>query len=221
MERFYSSPFYRCLQTIEPTIQALNNCDVHKNEIKVRCESGLSEWYTLSGAKTPSPAESHILAGLFPCLDTDYSSAVSPSVYGEDVDEFHFRIANTVQKLIEQSDREGTRTVLLSTHASALIAIGRVLTGYIPVDIEEEDFKAYPCGVSKFVRRNPHAKEYHSGRASLASSSNTTLGYRAKSLPDHFSSLGNWTCTMDSDSSFLKDQDLTSWYGFQWPGPER
>ena len=46
------------------------------------------------------------------------------------------------------------RAILICTHAASIIAIGRALTGQMPRDIAEEDFKTYTCGISKFVRRS-------------------------------------------------------------------
>lgn len=58
-----------------------------------------------------------------------------------------------MHRIIERSDAEGVRAIVVCTHAATLIAIGRVLTGRMPGDIAEEDFKPFTCGVSRFVRK--------------------------------------------------------------------
>ena len=47
----------------------------------------------------------------------------------------------------------GERAILICTHAASMIAIGRALTGRMPEDVCEDDFRTFTCGVSKFRRR--------------------------------------------------------------------
>lgn len=48
---------------------------------------------------------------------------------------------------------EGSKAILICTHAAPLIAAGRALTGHMPEDSSEEDFRPFTAGVSTFVRR--------------------------------------------------------------------
>lgn len=72
---------------------------------------------------------------------------------GESIEELHDRTAYALHRIIEQSDREGVKAICICTHAATLIAIGRVLTGRMPEDIAEEDFRPFTCGLSTFVRK--------------------------------------------------------------------
>jgi hypothetical protein len=70
IQRFYSSPFYRYLQTISRTIEAVNAPCAGAS--KIRGETGLRDWYSKSSFKNPIPAEPELLAILFPCYDLHY-----------------------------------------------------------------------------------------------------------------------------------------------------
>ena len=206
IERFYSSTFYRCLETIEPTIEALSSSTTDASILKVRGEPGLRDWYTNSSFKNPRPAGPQVLGSLFPFFDTGYAPIANPPDQGENVESFHKRIAMTMQNIIAQSDREGTKTVLISTHASALVAIGRVLTGCMPADMEEEDFKAFPCGLSTFTRKNL-LQQTVVGHETL---SPPTGSWETSERGQQYQ-LGIWKCTTNSDCSFLKPRGLPSW----------
>ncbi|TVY57680.1 Uncharacterized protein LCER1_G004176 [Lachnellula cervina] len=148
IERIYSSPFYRCIQTISPTLDALSS-----PSLKIRGENGIGEWYGLARFDHPSPADPAVLKTLFPRYDETYTPVIKPSVNGENIEELHDRTAYALHRIIEQSDREGVKAIVICTHAATLIAIGRVLTGRMPEDIAEEDFRPFTCGLSTFVRR--------------------------------------------------------------------
>jgi transcription factor C subunit 7 len=113
------------------------------------------------------------LHSLFPSYDTEYIPSIIPSSSGETIAQLHDRCAYALQYIITQADAEdyahrtqtqergpgegdslGDRTaILICTHAASLIAVGRALTGKMPGDMCEEDFKTYTCGISKFTRR--------------------------------------------------------------------
>ncbi|TVY45178.1 Uncharacterized protein LSUB1_G001036 [Lachnellula subtilissima] len=155
IERIYSSPFYRCIQTITPTLNALSSSSTSTSSpsLKVRGENGIGEWYGLARFDHPSPAEPALLKTLFPHYDETYTPVIKPSVNGENIEELHNRTAYALHRIIEQSDREGVKAIVICTHAATLIAIGRVLTGRMPDDIAEEDFRPFTCGLSTFVRK--------------------------------------------------------------------
>lgn len=58
-----------------------------------------------------------------------------------------------MQDIIAQCDQEGKKAVLISTHAAAVIALGRVLTRKVPKDASAEDFGAFTCGLSMYRRQ--------------------------------------------------------------------
>ena len=174
IEKTYSSPYYRCLQTIEPYVSrrqqlqaeelpAESNSeslpeesmgDARKSRYQVLCESGLSEWYGSAPFEHPTSAPPETLHTLFPALlDPDYQPTLVPTRKGESIDELHDRVAATMEHIITQCDRDGTRSILLCTHAAVVIALGRVLTGVMPVEIDVQDFGAFTCGLSVYKRR--------------------------------------------------------------------
>lgn len=101
----------------------------------------------------PSPAENKLLNQLFPRYELNYKPTIKPSVNGETINQLHNRTAYALHKIIEQSDREGVKAIIICTHAATLIAAGRVLTGNMPSDSSLQDFNPFTCGLSKFVRR--------------------------------------------------------------------
>ncbi|KAH8663670.1 histidine phosphatase superfamily [Tricladium varicosporioides] len=153
IQRFYTSPFYRCIQTISPAIEALAPTTSDPESHKIRGENGIGEWYGTARFDHPSPAEPRLLKSLFGRYDEEYKPAIRPSVNGESITDLHNRTAYALHRIIEQSDQEGVRAIVICTHAATLIAIGRALTGRMPVEIEEEDFRPFTCGLSTFVRK--------------------------------------------------------------------
>ncbi|KAL8347045.1 hypothetical protein RB601_003363 [Gaeumannomyces tritici] len=169
IERIYSSPFYRCLQTIEPfarAAQAGSSSSSSSSDaaappqppsaaLKVRVEPGVAEWFGAAPFAHPAPAPPEVLAGLFPdMLDGAYRAEVVPPSRGESVAELHDRVALAAARIIGRCDAEGARAVVVCTHAAAVIALGRVLTGRMPDDVAgADDFGAFTCGLSVYRRR--------------------------------------------------------------------
>ncbi|KAL2074702.1 hypothetical protein VTL71DRAFT_8481 [Oculimacula yallundae] len=213
IERIYSSPFYRCIQTITPTVDLLASTpspSTTPETTQVRGENGIGEWYGMARFDHPSPAEPALLKKLFPHYNESYKPAIKPSVNGETIDELHDRTAYALHRIIEQSDREGVKAVVLCTHAATLIAIGRALTGRMPEDIAEEDFRPFTCGVSTFVRRKKDS-----------SSSSGEDGVKAWDGPESVIPKvdwrggkgvgGGWDMTVSGDCSFLSGGEERGW----------
>ncbi|KAL8927313.1 MAG: hypothetical protein Q9208_002490 [Pyrenodesmia sp. 3 TL-2023] len=151
----YSSPFYRCLQTIEPAIHNLGE------DVKVRVDNGVGEWYGPSKRFLhPSPASLSLLSSsFFPSLNIDpaFAPSIIPPPSGETISQLHDRVAYALSHIICTVDAETGHdkdiAILICTHAATLIATGRCLTGEMPQHACEEDFLAPCAGISKFVRR--------------------------------------------------------------------
>jgi transcription factor C subunit 7 len=130
IERIYSSPFYRCLETINPLAEKL--------DLPILCENGIGEWYGIARFEHPQPAAPEILHRFFPRIQTSYNPTIIPSIKGETFTEIHNRTAYAVAKIITDIDREwkengtGPRAILLVAHAASIIAIGRALIGICP-----------------------------------------------------------------------------------------
>ncbi|KAL8689842.1 MAG: hypothetical protein Q9218_004574 [Villophora microphyllina] len=147
----YSSPFYRCLQTVQPAIEKLGD------GIKFRVDNGIGEWYGVAHFDHPSPAPPAVLKTLFPSfIDESYKPSIIPPRSGETIQQLHDRVAHALDDIIASVDAEtGSRDVaiLICTHAATLIAIGRALTGNMPSDPNDDDFVAPTAGITKLTRK--------------------------------------------------------------------
>jgi transcription factor C subunit 7 len=202
IERVYSSMYYRCLQTVEPFVrkaQAPNTTATGGSSapLRIRGETGLGEWYGSAEFAHPTPASLETLRLLFPdLLEPDYRPAVTPNRMGEGIDELHDRVAAAVDAVIAECDRDGVRAVLLCTHAAVIIALGRVLTGEMPDDVEVEDFRAFTCGLSLYRRR----------RQQVSVTETSPLGWRGGR-----GIRGGWDCELNSDCTHLSLGEERGW----------
>lgn len=88
-------------------------------------------------------------------LDEDYASVVIPHANGEMILELHDRVASSLHHIISSLDADpsGPKTLLICTHAATMICIGRVLTGNMPDDPDEDDFQCYTASLSTYKRK--------------------------------------------------------------------
>ncbi|KAF2467676.1 phosphoglycerate mutase family protein [Lindgomyces ingoldianus] len=178
----YSSPFYRCLQTLKPTIEKL--FEEGRAGGKIRVERGLGEFYGRAPFAHPSPANTLKLSKFFPNLDLEYESLLTPPPNGEMIRDLHERVANALNLVIASldSDPAGPKTMLICTHAATMIAIGRALTGNVPDNFNEDDFKCYTASLSTFARRG-----------------------------DAEGVLGNWECVGNAETGYLSGGEERGW----------
>ncbi|GAP88516.1 putative transcription initiation factor [Rosellinia necatrix] len=161
IDQVYSSPYYRCLQTISP-FTLLHNAEhsesspsnsVPCSPLGIRVELGLSEWYGQAHFEHPTSASLDKLNTLFANLDMNYDSSPGPRRRGESIPQLYQRVASCMQAIVAQCDKEGKKAVLISTHAAVVIVLGRVLTANIPEDVSVEDFRAFTCGLCTYRRQ--------------------------------------------------------------------
>lgn len=145
-----------------------------------------SEFFGRAHFEHPAPPTLEHLAPHFDNLDSDYVSLHVPGSNGESILELHQRVRKALEHIITTLDHEPhqPRTVLLCTHAATMIAAGRVLTGLMPENPDDDDFQCYTAGLSKFVRRSRDADK---GVA------------------------GNWDCELNSDTSYLSGGAERGW----------
>ncbi|KAK2011453.1 phosphoglycerate mutase [Colletotrichum eremochloae] len=212
IEAVYSSPYYRCLQTITPFValkqERLNRLagqgvGANAEAVTIRPEHGLCEWYGAAPFEHPTPASPDVLKSMFPHLDTTYQSAVFPARNGETIAQLHDRIAAAVQAIIERCDAEGKRAVVLCSHAASIIALGRVLTGVMPDSVDVEDFRAFTCGLSVY-RRRPHS-------SSAQTSGTQGPDLDTSSWKNGRGVGGGWVCELNSDCRFLSGGEERGW----------
>lgn len=186
VERVFSSPYYRCLQTVQPFIE------MQQGRLAILGETGLSEWYGAAPFEHPTSAPPETLNRLFPAYDTAYEPAVAPERTGETIAELHERVARALDAIVRRCDAMGVRAVLLCSHAATIIAMGRTLTGQMPDNVEAEDFRVFTCGLSVFRRRGTEqgqGLDWKEGRG---------VG-------------GGWNCEVNSDCSFLSGGEERGW----------
>lgn len=197
--RIYSSLFYRCLQTLKPTVEQLRSSANPK--LTVRGERGFGEWFGRAWFEQPAPASPRQLKkDFFPWIDEEYESKVVPDRHGERILEIHDRIADAFTSVIEDVDREYELagrasedvTLLICGHAAQIICSGRVLTGEMPDDLDEEDFKCYTCGISQFRRRSTSTSEQKDWQGSGVA--------------------GGWYCITNSSCDHLKGGEERGWH---------
>lgn len=208
IDLIYSSPFYRCLQTISPFVQARVAQD-GPAKVRVQVERGVGEFYGIARFDHPSPAPIEELRRHFDYLETDEPPIVVPSTKGETIPQLHDRIAYCLQHLIHQADIDprGPKAIVICTHAAVMIAIGRVLTGRMPSDVAEEDFKCFTCSFSKFTRRPSRVS------LSIDSSWDPSCPERIPDVGwrDGHGVSGGWSCELNGDCSFLDGGEERGW----------
>ncbi|KAI0010118.1 phosphoglycerate mutase-like protein [Xylariaceae sp. FL0662B] len=175
IEQVYSSPYFRCLQTLQPFVRKRVQSSANaaaELPFKIRADPGLGEWYGVASFEHPTPAPLNKLQTFFPELDADYVSALAPSSNGESISQLYDRVAGAIDTIVTRSDQEGRKAVLISTHAAVVISLGRILTGRLPEDVQEEDFHAYTCGLSVYRRQGGNRKKAVLGADDRTESSN-------------------------------------------------
>ncbi|KAF2222548.1 histidine phosphatase superfamily [Elsinoe ampelina] len=190
----YSSPFYRCLQTLSPTVTSLNAIRASSSlpPLPIRIDTGIGEFYGLARFDHPIPASVEVLTTHFPgMLDEGYRGAIRPSVNGESIPGLHDRVAYALEDIIRQLDGEGVEAAVLCTHAAVMICAGRALTGRMPEEEGEEDFRCGTCAFSRFERRE-------GGEAKGGMKEGEGVG-------------GGWECVVNGDCSFLKEGEERTW----------
>lgn len=106
-----------------------------------------------------------------------------------------------------EGDSSGDRTgILICTHAASLIAVGRALTGRIPEDICEEDFKTYTCGISKFTRRVMPLPEQKFEQVKAGEEMPKLEWEQGRGVA------GGWDCESNSNCSHLDGGEERGWW---------
>ncbi|KAF6218081.1 hypothetical protein HO133_006493 [Letharia lupina] len=208
--RVYSSPFYRCMQTLQPFVE--------KSGLEVRGDNGIGEWYGLARFTHPSPASPSLLRTFFQSYNSEYKPSIIPASSGESIPILHDRCAYALTYIISNADiedaassegHENETSILICTHAASMIAIGRTLTGHMPDDVCVEDFKTYTCGISKFVRKNiPLDGGYEKLEKWEAGMEVPKTNWRAEGVA------GGWGCAVNSNCEHLEGGEEKGW-GFK------
>ncbi|KAB8437352.1 hypothetical protein FH972_025032 [Carpinus fangiana] len=203
----YSSPFYRCLQTIKPTVKKLVASG--RTDGKVKVENGVSEFFGTARFTHPAPASIPTLQQHFDFVDPHHTPAIIPSARGETIPAIHDRHAYALHRVISalDADPSGPRALLICSHAASMICIGRVLTGQMPQDPNTHDFKCGTCALSTFVRRT--------GQRTVDTVDDWDIKFPEK-IPfldwrNGHGVAGGWDCISNGDCSFLPNGSEREW----------
>lgn len=170
-----------------------------------------SEFYGQAPFQHPIPASvSELSTDYFPdIVDASYTaSLIHPSRRGESLEGLHARVAYALHKLIAKldGDPQGPKAILICTHAAAMIAIGRALTGQMPEDWDVDDFQCFTASCSVFRRRT--------GGESVQVQGEWDEG-EPESIPDTKwkgrGVGGGWDCEKNADCSFLSGGEERGW----------
>ncbi|KAH0525149.1 hypothetical protein TsFJ059_007553 [Trichoderma semiorbis] len=221
----YSSPYYRCLQTITPFIELQQQQQQQRHAHRhgestspgsgsdsgppstsaatmIRPEHGICEWFGSAPFEHPGPASSSVLKSLFPAFDESYVSAQHPPKRGETLAQLQARLTATMQSIIDRCDAEDRRAVVLCTHAAVVIMLGRILTGDFPETVDTDDFHAFTCGLSVYRRKLDDRDQGRRGKGELPD----------KEPNPSAVAVGGWSCEANSDCSFLAGGEERGWY---------
>ncbi|KAH8153470.1 uncharacterized protein LAJ45_02283 [Morchella importuna] len=198
IDRIYSSPFYRCLQTINPIAELL--------DLPILAENGIGEWYGTARFDHPSPASPELLHKFFPRVQVSYDPTIIPSSKGETLAEIHDRTAYALAKIIASIDKQwaeegtGPKSILLCTHAATNIAAGRALTGDQGLDV-----KTGTCSLSTYRRRKPPVTP-------LLPNPSDDNPIPDTNWRDGNGVGGGWDILVNGDCSFLRDGEERNWW---------
>ncbi|KAL8793130.1 MAG: hypothetical protein Q9195_004242 [Heterodermia aff. obscurata] len=200
ISRIYSSPYYRCLETIRPAAEKL--------ELRINADNGIGEWFGQAPFPHPGPATASLLNTLFPSLETNYTPSCYPPATGEPLPQLYARIAFALSYIIADADSasgDPEVALVICTHAAPLIIIGRVLTGNLPSNVGEQDFRAFTAGLSRFERRQIPTRYIKKS------------GFHVQDEPPNIDweagngLSGGWDCVVNCDCTHLKGGEERGW----------
>ncbi|KAI9487875.1 MAG: histidine phosphatase superfamily [Benjaminiella poitrasii] len=144
IDRIYSSPFYRVLETVYPLVEQTN--------VPLYIDYSMAEWYGSAHGQYLPCAPLAELKELFPKLNIeDHQSSIPLPTGIESVHECHIRVKKGLDKLIAQLDNEpnSPQTILLSGHAASAICAVRAL-------LKDANYpvRCGTCSLSHLVRQN-------------------------------------------------------------------
>ncbi|KAM9899938.1 hypothetical protein OXX79_005433 [Metschnikowia pulcherrima] len=151
-----SSPFYRCVETAQPTARVLG--------LKVAVDRGVGEWFKTDRGVVPRPAGYDQLGEFFPEVIANAEiwdgSGVVPSESGETSDDIFARCQRFWAEFLPSFEKQypAVSSILIVTHAATKIALGMSLLDHqsvndeITFNGEKTKIRAGACSIDKFVR---------------------------------------------------------------------
>lgn len=185
-QMIFSSPFYRCIETIHPTAKRLG--------LQIHPERGLGEWFKPNRQIVPVPADHAMLHRFFDTVPSDMDwlwDTVVPSVKGETEESVFQRCKNFWTHFIPKFEAKhpNVECIVLVTHAATKIALGMALAGY------------------QSTREFLTEKDGGDGKTTRIGGSTCSVdGYRRDMSTD------TWSLFMNAETSFLSLGPEMDWH---------
>lgn len=151
-ELLFSSPFYRCVQTIYPTSELL--------DVDITIERGLGEWFKPDRDVVPVPTSVQEMQKLFvnkkTKLEPEMWSTVIPNTNGETEELIRVRCHEFWPLFIQKIEKEypDCEKIMLCTHAATKIALGMNLLGFSDlkesIDDKGSTIRSGACSIDKY-----------------------------------------------------------------------
>ncbi|CAI4787227.1 BFH_collapsed_G0050680.mRNA.1.CDS.1 [Saccharomyces cerevisiae] len=197
-EAAFASPFYRCLETVQPIAKLL--------EIPVYLERGIGEWYRPDRKPViPVPAGYEILSKFFPgVISQEWDSTLTPNEKGETEQEMYMRFKKFWPLFIERVEKEypNVECILLVTHAASKIALGMSLLGYdnprMSLNENGDKIRSGSCSLDKYEILK---KSYDTIDETDDQTSFTYIPFSDR----------KWVLTMNGNTEFLSSGEEMNW----------
>lgn len=183
-EILFSSPFYRCLQTIKPTKQNL--------DLPLYVDRGLGEWFKPDRGEISIPVANNVITKFFPNLiEVDWEDTNIPSAKGETEEDIFKRCHEFWPIFIKHVEERfpEVKTIMLITHAATKAALGSNLLKHTnaiqPIDKEGNLIRNGSCSLDRY---------------------NCVKNNDSESFYDR-----DWSITMNGNTSFLNKGEEMNW----------
>lgn len=180
----FSSPFYRCVETITPTADAL--------DLQINIDRGLGEWFKPNRSTIPIPANSKQMNKFFNRVPNpmvwDWDTII-PSVAGETEEAIFKRCKRFWSEFIPKFQKQYPEisTIIIVTHAATKISLGMSLMGYS----SNRDFLG--------------PKDKGDGKT-------TRIGGSTCSVDGYQLVKKNWNMFLNSETKFMKNGAEMEWH---------
>ena len=202
----FTSPFYRCLQTVQPIKQALN--------IPLYVDRGLGEWFKPDRDVIPKPADNALISEFFPCLVSEgWEDSIVPSLQGETEEDIFIRckafwpifIRNVEKKFPE------VESVILVTHAATKAALGMNLLKFpnarMGIDEKGTMIRNGSCSLDRYdLTRNGGEDDFYSSDWKLVMNGNTSFLSKGEEMNWDFKN--RWEAGSDADIKSRKHANI-------------
>lgn len=208
----FSSPFYRCLQTIAPTIARMRR---HGWGGFVHIEAGFGEWFGTAPFNHPAPLDpANMHAKFFDFVHPTYQSQAQAPSGPEPYQDLRRRVQKALQSSISKIEAdavaEGKKadkiTLVIVCHTAPIIMLGRCLTNSWPVDMGTDEFKCFLAGISKYQRCETRATMTTTPSDHPITDSQVAWWQGREGHPER------WEASMNSDCSHLSAGPEGGWH---------